>query len=138
MTARLFTAIGSLSRRFLWQSGGSVAPLLALALVPIIGTVGAAVDFSRASDVRTKLQAAVDAAVIAGAHDGTANWTQTALNVFNSQIPRDTSVAPPSFTVSDDKIYSAFPCVYVIWRRTPGQFERMRLALQHQHELQWS
>jgi Flp pilus assembly protein TadG len=83
MTARLSSAIGSLSRHFLWQSGGSVAPLLALALVPIIGSVGAAVDFSRASDVRAKLQAAVDAAVIAGAHDGTANWTQTALNVFN-------------------------------------------------------
>ena len=106
MTARLSSAIGSLSRHFLWQSGGSVAPLLALALVPIIGSVGAAVDFSRASDVRAKLQAAVDAAVIAGAHDGTANWTQTALNIFNSQIPKDTSVAPPSFTVDSDKIYS--------------------------------
>ncbi|MDQ2955024.1 MAG: pilus assembly protein TadG-related protein, partial [Pseudomonadota bacterium] len=71
MTARLFTALGSLGRTFLRQSGGGVGPMLALALVPIVGAVGAAVDFSRASDVRTKLQAAVDAAVLAGAHDGT-------------------------------------------------------------------
>ena len=106
MTARLFTAIGSLGHRFLRQSGGSVAPLLALALVPIIGTVGVAVDYSRASDVRTKLQAAIDSAVLAGAYDGTANWTQTALNMFNSQIPSHAAVAAPSFTKVEDKIYS--------------------------------
>jgi hypothetical protein len=105
MTARPFTALGSLGRFFLRQSGGSVAPMLALALVPIVGAVGAAIDFSRASDVRTKLQASIDAAVLAGAHDGTANWTQAALNVFNSQVPANATVAAPSFTLGDDKIY---------------------------------
>ena len=106
MTAPMRTALGSLACRFLLQSRGSVAPLLALALVPIVGLVGAAVDYSRASDVRTKLQAAMDSAVLAGAHDGTANWTQTALNVFNSQIPANAAVATPSFTLGDNKIYS--------------------------------
>jgi len=105
MTAHLFSALGSLGRVFLRQRGGSVAPLLALALVPIIGAVGAAVDFSRASDVRAKLQATMDAAVLAGAHDGTANWTQTALKVFTNQIPGNATVAAPSFTQGTDKIY---------------------------------
>jgi Flp pilus assembly protein TadG len=73
MTAPMRTMLQSLACRFLLQSQGSVAPLLALALVPIVGLVGAAVDYSRASDVRTKLQAAMDSAVLAGAHDGTAN-----------------------------------------------------------------
>jgi Flp pilus assembly protein TadG len=41
-----------------------VAPLLALAALPLIGAVGAAVDYSRASSVRTAMQAALDATAL--------------------------------------------------------------------------
>src|SRR4051794_8019658 len=39
---------------------GSVAPLLGIVLIPLMAAVGAAVDYSRATNVRTGLQAALD------------------------------------------------------------------------------
>ena len=43
---------------------GGVAPLLALTLIPLLGAVGAAVDYSRANSARTAMQAAVDATAL--------------------------------------------------------------------------
>ena len=45
---------------------GNVAVIFSLAVVPILGVVGAAVDFSNTSGVRSKLQVAADAAAISG------------------------------------------------------------------------
>ncbi|MBI4274216.1 MAG: VWA domain-containing protein [Rhizobiales bacterium] len=45
---------------FLRDKKASVAPFLALAIVPIMGFTGAAVDYSRASSVRTAMQGALD------------------------------------------------------------------------------
>jgi Flp pilus assembly protein TadG len=54
------------ARRLLANFGvanrGNVAMTFALAAIPLIGAVGAAVDYSRANSARTALQAAVDAA----------------------------------------------------------------------------
>jgi Mg-chelatase subunit ChlD len=44
---------------------GGVAPMFALAIIPVIGFAGAAVDYSRASAVRTNMQAAADATSLA-------------------------------------------------------------------------
>ena len=44
--------------------GGNVAITFALAALPIIGAVGAAVDYSRANDVKVKLQAAIDSTAL--------------------------------------------------------------------------
>ena len=65
MTARMRTALGSLGRRFLRQSQGSVVPLLAIAIIPVVGLMGAAVDYSRANALRTSMQAASDATALA-------------------------------------------------------------------------
>jgi uncharacterized protein YegL len=43
---------------------GGTVPLLALALVPIMGGVGAAVDYTRAAGVRTAMQSALDATAL--------------------------------------------------------------------------
>ena len=43
--------------RFLTDRRGGVAPLLGLGLIPLMGMVGAAVDYSRANSVRTAMQA---------------------------------------------------------------------------------
>jgi Flp pilus assembly protein TadG len=43
---------------------GGVAILFALALIPLVGFTGAALDYSRATRVRTILQAALDGAVM--------------------------------------------------------------------------
>jgi hypothetical protein len=42
----------------------SVIPLLAIAIVPIMGAAGAAIDYSHAANVRTALQAALDSTAL--------------------------------------------------------------------------
>jgi hypothetical protein len=81
--------------RFRRRSEGSVLPLFALAAFPILGLIGASIDYGRAGDVRAKLQASLDSAVLAAARDGTANWNQVALNVFAASA--GDLVATPTF-----------------------------------------
>ena len=50
--------------RFLRNRDAGVAPMLALAALPLFGFVGAAVDFSRAASARTAMQAALDATAL--------------------------------------------------------------------------
>jgi Flp pilus assembly protein TadG len=50
--------------RFLQDRKAGVAPMLALAAVPLIGFVGAAVDYSRANAARTSMQAALDSTAL--------------------------------------------------------------------------
>jgi Flp pilus assembly protein TadG len=51
--------------RFLSDRRGGVAPMFALAIVPVIGFVGAAVDYSRANSIKVSMQAALDATALA-------------------------------------------------------------------------
>ena len=53
-------------KRFLHQAGGAVAPLFAIAAIPMLGAAGAAVDFSIAYQQRTIVQDALDAAALSG------------------------------------------------------------------------
>ena len=50
--------------RFLKDRRGGVAPMLAIAAVPLFGMVGAAIDYSRANAARASLQAAVDSTAL--------------------------------------------------------------------------
>jgi Flp pilus assembly protein TadG len=50
--------------RFRSDQRGNIAVIFVLALLPILSSVGCAVDYSRASQLRSKLQAAVDAASV--------------------------------------------------------------------------
>ena len=50
---------------FMADRRGAVAPIFALALIPMVGLTGAAVDYSRANNVRAGLQAALDATALA-------------------------------------------------------------------------
>lgn len=52
-------------RRFWSDRKGNVAVLFAIAIVPIVGGIGAAVDYSLASAYRTDLQKALDATALA-------------------------------------------------------------------------
>jgi Flp pilus assembly protein TadG len=102
MFTKMHTALRHLASRFIRERDGSVLPTFVLALVPMIGMVGAAVDYSGASGVKTSLQATLDAAVLAGAKDGTSNWAQTALTVFNGTVAAKarSTVATPKFTLN--------------------------------------
>src|SRR5262245_55427625 len=56
-------------RRLSWRAfcadrGGNVAIIFGLALLPILGFVGAAIDYSRANAARVQLQAAVDSTAL--------------------------------------------------------------------------
>jgi Flp pilus assembly protein TadG len=51
--------------RFLKDRRGAVAPMFALAVIPVIGFIGAAIDYSRVSAVRTAMQAALDSTSLA-------------------------------------------------------------------------
>lgn len=50
--------------RFWKNRRGNVAPLFGLAIIPLLGTVGAAVDYSRANATRTAFQASLDSAAL--------------------------------------------------------------------------
>jgi Flp pilus assembly protein TadG len=50
--------------RFLRCRDGGVAPLVALAIVPLMAITGAAVDYSRANSARTALQSALDSTAL--------------------------------------------------------------------------
>src|SRR5476651_911643 len=56
-TSMLFT-------RFWNNRQGSVAPMLGIALIPLLGAVGAAVDYSQASATRTAFQNALDSTAL--------------------------------------------------------------------------
>ena len=88
-------------RRFRSAKRGNVLLTFALLLVPIMGAVGAAVDFSRANNVRSQLQAAADAASVgsiaktspaveaaaAMSNDGAISAGVTdAIKIFNAQL----------------------------------------------------
>ena len=50
--------------RFLNNCKGGVAPMLAIGIIPLMGAVGAAVDYSRANSVRTAMQNSIDATAL--------------------------------------------------------------------------
>jgi Flp pilus assembly protein TadG len=57
-------ALRSLIRRFVRDNSGNIAVIFTLACVPLITAVGCAIDYSRATQTRSKLQAAADAASV--------------------------------------------------------------------------
>src|SRR5262245_22918993 len=64
MLARLLTSHFGLLPRFFKNRSASVAPLFGLAAIPLIGSIGAAVDYSRANSVRGAMQTAGDATAL--------------------------------------------------------------------------
>ena len=59
-----WTKFRSTLHRFARAREGNIAVIFAIALLPVIASVGAAVDFSRANSVKADLQAALDATVL--------------------------------------------------------------------------
>lgn len=78
--------------RFLADRRAGVAPMFALAIVPIIGLVGAAVDYSRGNAARTAMMASLDATALMLSRDAAdmlpADVTAKATSFFNAQFNR--------------------------------------------------
>lgn len=106
----LFARASDLVSLFRHRVDGSIAPIAALLLIPVMTAVGAAVDYSRANKFRSGMQVALDAALLAGARDGTSNWAQAALDVFNANLPAQAkfgSATATSFTQEAAAVYKA-------------------------------
>ena len=78
--------------RFFADRRGGVAPMFALGLVPVIGFVGAAVDYSRGNAARTAMQAALDATGLMLSRDAApmtpAQVSAAAVSYFTAQFNR--------------------------------------------------
>jgi Flp pilus assembly protein TadG len=81
---------------------GSVAPLLALAAIPLLGGVGASVDYSRAAASKTAMQGATDATALALAKEvAQGSSSVQAQPIFNALFTRpDVQVTSVSSQVS--------------------------------------
>ncbi|MGP9814492.1 TadE/TadG family type IV pilus assembly protein [Rhodopseudomonas sp. NSM] len=82
---------GRALRRFGRDRSGNIAVIFAIALLPILGFVGAAIDYAMANRIRTKLQSAQDAAVLlAVSHSSinrsTAQAKADAVQFFNATL----------------------------------------------------
>lgn len=108
MLRRMDFALCMAARRFADDAQGSVAVIFAIALIPMLFAIGAAIDYSRAVAFETSMQAALDSAVLAGAKDGTSNWTQVAMNTFTAVMTSALgSAATPSFQKTASDTYAA-------------------------------
>jgi Flp pilus assembly protein TadG len=74
--------------RFLRDRRGGIAPMMALLALPLMGTVGAAIDFSRANATRAAFQAALDSTALilskTAATQSAANVQTAATNTFKA------------------------------------------------------
>ena len=79
MFADIGISLKSLFAEFRRNCAGTIAPIFALTMLPVMTAVGAAVDYSSANKIRSSMQVALDTAMLAGAKDGSSNWAQVAL-----------------------------------------------------------
>jgi Flp pilus assembly protein TadG len=94
--------------RFLKDRNGNIVPMFAAALIPVVGLVGAAVDYSRASAVRSEMQAGLDATALMLSKEASGLTTQQLQEkatayfqaVFNRPEAKDVIITP-TFTTKD-------------------------------------
>jgi Flp pilus assembly protein TadG len=65
----IFNRIRAATRRFLGAKEGNIAVIFAIAAVPVISFVGAAIDYTRANSARSSMQAALDSTALMLAKD---------------------------------------------------------------------
>ena len=92
MAHRRLQTISDLARRFQREQRGNITILFTLLLVPMMGFVGAAVDYSRANAVKAALQASLDATALmlaktAGVQTSD-ELTTLGQSLFNAQFTR--------------------------------------------------
>ena len=92
MTHALVSWFFSVRARFLRDERANVAPIFAIALLPVIGLTGSVVDYSRANSIKSAMQAAADATALNlvqnAASIPSGDVSQTASSVFNTVFKR--------------------------------------------------
>ncbi len=78
-------------RRFKRDTSGNLSVIFALGLIPLVGAIGAAVDYSKAAQLKSSLQQRLDAAVLAGIKEsGSTQQIAKATSYFQAQAPAET------------------------------------------------
>ncbi len=82
----------------------TIAAVMGLSMVPIMGMSGAAIDFGRAIKTAQTLQAALDAATLSGAILAVRNRDERAYNTFHANLPASKlqGVASVNFHTTDN------------------------------------
>ncbi|WP_038972431.1 TadE/TadG family type IV pilus assembly protein [Bradyrhizobium genomosp. III] len=99
----LVSRLGRLCARFATAEQGNIAVIFAIALVPVLSFVGAAIDYSRAAQARASMQSALDSTALMLSRDlssGTITTSQIsskAQSYFNALFTNTTTL--PSVTV---------------------------------------
>jgi Flp pilus assembly protein TadG len=93
-------------RSLIGDTRGNVAVMFTVLLIPLLGAVGAAVDYSIAANTRSKIIAALDAAVVMAVSKSEITKTATvaqadAIQMFNAQMALLGISATPTITVTD-------------------------------------
>jgi hypothetical protein len=78
--------------RFLRDNSANVSVIFGVVTVVLCGAVGIAVDFSRASQLQTAMQAALDSAVLAGVVAPTATRDKIAAGAFAANLGQSTGL----------------------------------------------
>src|SRR5471030_372048 len=97
---------------FLKNCRGGGAPMMGILALPLMGSVGVAVDYSRASSARTAFQAALDSTALmlskTAATQSAADLQTTATNTFNALFTRtdvnNIAIAPNFVSTNGSKI----------------------------------
>lgn len=84
--------VNRFTSRFVRSERGNVLPLFALAIIPIFGLVGVAIDYSRAGEMRSAIQAALDSTALMLSKEASglsqAQLQQKATDYFNALLNR--------------------------------------------------
>jgi Flp pilus assembly protein TadG len=99
-------SFSSLMNRFRKDQRGNIAVIFAIATIPLISAIGAAIDYSEATRAKAKLQSAADAAAVASISQQSNGWLAAssmtsdgevtvaetdATNIFNGNIAGENS-----------------------------------------------
>src|ERR1041385_7335062 len=91
LVSRILAARAYLSR-LRRDTRANVAPIFAIAIIPVIGLTGMAVDYSRGNSMKVAVQAALDATALAMAHSApnltAAQLQQQSSDMFFAQFNR--------------------------------------------------
>ncbi len=111
--------------RFFRSRDGAISPMFGLLIAQLIALLGLAVDFGRIVTVRYQVQAAVDAAALAGARaaqlattqDPVEAATEAATVFYNQSVPPD--YGSSEFSVTPNRTASEFQVSATYWVPTP-------------------
>lgn len=100
-------SVGVRAARFGRDASGAVALMFALALGVVFTTVGVAVDYSRVSDAKAKLQLAADSAALAAARDASTTTMSQRQETARQVVAAQFHIGPATVTETEPAIGAA-------------------------------